>query len=149
MLASCLSHGTDPGNFAVIDNRGWSYGDTLTFAPVTVGNDTVPAVSDFDAVMVTVVHTNSYQWANLWLEVSYRDRDTTCVDTFDVTLADRLGRWLGHGTGITYQRADTLTLRHKPLADSDIKVRHIMRLDTLRDIEQIGITRISSNPSTQ
>jgi gliding motility-associated lipoprotein GldH len=146
MLASCLSPGTDPGNFATIGGRGWGYGDTLTFAPNYVEADSgeQPAVEHFNDLALTVVHTNSYEWANLWLEVKYRDADTVRADTFDVTLADHLGRWLGHGTGVTYQRADTLHLRHTPLADSDIKVRHIMRLDTLRNIEQIGITRISS-----
>ena len=55
-------------------------------------------------------------------------------------LADIYGRWLGSGFGSSYQREITL----KPRADIDltrpVDVRHIMRLDTLRNIERIGIT---------
>ena len=66
--------------------------------------------------------------------------DSTATDTVDVTLADEWGRWRGHGSGVTYQNTDTVRLRHHLRQGGSLHLRHIMRLDTLTEIEQIGIT---------
>ena len=60
-------------------------------------------------------------------------------DTLDIRLADVYGRWLGSGFGASYQREVTVS----PAAVVDITrpvaLRHIMRVDTLQGIEQVGI----------
>lgn len=120
--------------WAEIPKEGWVYGNMLTFSTDTAN---VPAPE----LLLTVKHDDAYPYANLWLEASYTtDTDTTAVcDTFDVRLADVYGKWYGSGSALSIQRVDTLHLSKTPKAGEPLKVRHIMRVDTLRYVEQIGI----------
>ncbi|MDE6279234.1 MAG: gliding motility lipoprotein GldH, partial [Paramuribaculum sp.] len=61
-------------------------------------------------------------------------RDTLCIE-----LADPFGRWLGTGQGAS--RQVKASLPHSVSVDSGrtIAVRHLMRLDTVPDIEQVGL----------
>lgn len=62
------------------------------------------------------------------------------VDTLNIELADVYGRWHGTGFGPSYQYETPVGVP-LPLGDtSRISVRHIMRVDTLVGVEQIGIT---------
>lgn len=134
-LTACQPSTDDPGDFVTFGDSGWAYRQPQVFH-CTETPDTV------DRVKVTIRHTNAYEWANVWLEITYQAADTTRCDTIDFTLADDMGRWLGHGTGTSYQRADTITLRRPAVPKSDIIVRQIMRVDTLREVEQLGLTRL-------
>ena len=91
------------------------------------------------AIAVAVRHTNGYEYSNLWLELTYSSPDTTVTDTFNVVLADDFGHWRGKGVGVGYQVVDTLLRDITIDATSPIHMRHVMRTDTLADIQQIGI----------
>lgn len=117
---------------------GWAYGDTLHLNPLDTtlhGNDTTLT----RPLSLTIAHTNGYPYANLWLEITYRGPHTAYRDTLNLRLADNYGRWLGQGIGTTYQHTYTIT----PAANLDLRhpidIRHIMRLDTLRGLDAIGI----------
>lgn len=131
MFVAC-SRPTD--RWHTLPTSGWLYGDTLVFEPDTVQ---IPTQN----LRFTVKHDDAYTYANVWVEVSYdaEGMDTAAVDTFDVRLADVYGRWYGNGSGLTFQHTDTLHLRHMPRRRTPLRVRHIMRLDTLGYIEQIGV----------
>lgn len=128
-IVSC-SGGT-PGAWSDIDVDGWRYGSTVTLTP-----DSAEAT---DRIALTIRHDHNYGYANLWLEIKYDTPDSTATDTVDVTMADAWGRWKGHGSGVTYLYTDTVTLRHPLRRGGSLHLRHIMRLDTLTEIEQIGI----------
>ncbi len=92
---------------------------------------------------LAVRHTNGYPYRNLYLEVSYPDRDSNSTlmrDTVNVELADIYGNWHGSGLGTSFQFSMTLNDNFL-LSDrsSEIRVRHIMRPDPVTDIEQVGI----------
>jgi len=55
-------------------------------------------------------------------------------------LADRFGRWKGNGIGPSIQTQTIITSGIDISDSTQIHIRHIMRLDTLKGIEQIGIT---------
>lgn len=137
-VASCSDRHSDYSRFVSLPENGWVYGDTVRIRPVGLDS------ADTRRLEVAVCNNNDYPYRNLWLEVSYRTDRGVIRDTVEMELADVYGRWLGKGIGTTYQTARKLAARF-PLQDStEIAVRHIMRADTLRGLEQVGLT-ISDN----
>lgn len=132
-LQGCGKGDDSASQWQDISSEGWLYRDTLVF-------DSLPAQWTPQTLALGVRHDASYRYSNLWLEVSYLSHGKSKADTFDVELCDAFGRWHGHGTGASLQFTDTLRLRQLPDRRSPLKLRHIMRLDTLRGIEQIGIS---------
>lgn len=138
-VAACGSSDRDYSRWVDIPASGWAYGDTLELVPV----DT--SLRDNDSLVrrglrLGLTHTNNYPYSNLWLEVTYRGEKFSYRDTLNITLADVYGRWLGSGFGANYQYEVMLN----PCADIDltrpVAVRHIMRVDTLRGLDRIGIS---------
>lgn len=119
-----------------VDEKGWSYDDTLVYNRDSV--DTLPV----SRIVIGVRHTAAYPYSNLWLEMQYRTAgDSLPVrDTVQIELADAFGHWYGTGTGASFQLTDTVTPSRLPLPASPVRLRHIMRLDTVPEIEQIGVS---------
>ncbi len=124
--------GGTPGAWADIDVNGWRYGQPVALTP-----DSAEAT---DRIALTIRHSHNYGYANIWLEVCYGTSDSTATDTLDITLADAWGRWRGHGSGVSLQHTDTVPLRHSLRRGGTLRLRHIMRMDTLTEVEQIGVT---------
>lgn len=117
-----------------IGNEGWCYGDRFNY-----NVDLVDTVST-GHILLSVTHDNSYEYSNLWLEVTYVDAGNECVDTMNLVMCDALGNWYGQGLPGHYQITDTVTRHPVTLTDSGlVTVRHIMRVDTIKGISQIGI----------
>lgn len=127
-----------PGEFIAIDNAEWPYGKSLVFNSAA---DTLTA--NIDHVDVSVRHTDAYAYANLWLEMAYESGDSTVRDTLNVVLSNGFGKWLGSGSGPVIQHTVPFALRHRPDSCTQFAVRHIMRVDVLDGIEQIGLTFVS------
>lgn len=112
----------------------WRYEDTLKLRVDTLLDSVATG-----PLMLSLRHTNGFQWSNLWIELSRRVDSVVIADTFNIPLADVAGNWYGNGTGpsrqLTHPLYEQCTLR---IGDT-LRVRHIMRVDTLEDIEQIGI----------
>lgn len=97
-------------------------------------------------MILTVRHSNAYPYRNLWVEISHIDPDSVLRhDTLNMELADIYGRWHGSGLGASFQYSDTLSRHFRLVRDFGLKIRHIMRVDTLPDIEQIGVAFISDD----
>lgn len=144
-LASCS--GIYPGRagddnsfsaFAAVDPGGWLYAEPIEFEPDTLRDSVATG-----RIVVSVRHGRGYGYSNLWLEVASGTSDSTMVaDTLNIALADAYGNWLGSGMGLSFQISDTVpractVARHRP-----VRLRHIMRLDTLQGIERVGIVFI-------
>lgn len=132
--ASCVGPDSRTrSSYVEIDDAGWVYGRRIPLVPDTVDSVAVGTLS------VALRHNNSFAYSNLWLEVCYMNNGVTKCDTLNVALADRYGRWHGQGFGASYQ-LEVPVARKIVLHKSDtVKVRHIMRVDTLRGVEQIGV----------
>ena len=89
---------------------------------------------------IALRHDNDYPYRNLWLEVTYGTPPAMHRDTVSIELADIYGRWHGNGLGPSYQMAATVDPAVTLSDSSRISIRHIMRVDTLRGIRQIGIS---------
>ena len=138
-VASCTGGKRDYSRWTDLPARGWAYGDTVSLLPI----DT--ALHDNDSLVrrplrFGLTHSNDYPYSNLWLEVTYHGEESSYRDTLNVSLADVYGRWLGSGFGANYQHEIVLN----PRADIDltrpVTVRHIMRVDTLRGLDRIGVS---------
>lgn len=142
-LSGCKMGHNDYSHYHNIDINGWAYGDTLiyNFTPkdsVIIGDMTL-----------SLRHTNDYIYSNVFLEVTLSDSTCSLCDTLAITLADDFGRWHGRGIGTDFQISDTIALGitlRKPIT---IGVRHIMRDDVLKEIEQIGISFVENQPNNE
>ena len=141
-LASCTGPGNDYSEYRRLPEGGWRYSDTLCFNPVH--SDSLCAGN----LVVAFSHDDSYPYSDLWLEVLSEEVEVSGGgimprrDTLHLRLADRYGNWAGHGLGPTYQFADTLPLRiHE--SGSAVRIKHIMRVDTLAGINQVGLFFVS------
>ena len=133
--ASCDRPSYRLSQWHTLDNGGWAYADTLTF-----NNDDADTL-EVGRVVVGVRHTANYPYSNLWMEMTYDAGDTIPArDTVEVRLADAFGHWQGSGSGSSYQFTDTVIPRHRIVPGTRVRLRHIMRMDTVPELEQIGLT---------
>lgn len=118
-----------------LDDDGWAYADSLTF-----NNDAADSL-EVSGIVVGVRHTANYPYSNLWMELAYDAGDSVpAIDTLEIKLADAFGHWYGSGSGASYQFTDTIAPRHRIVPGSKLRLRHIMRMDTVPEIEQIGLS---------
>lgn len=136
-LGACVPGHNDYSEFKNIPVEGWCYNDTLTFTP-----GIADSVAD-GMLTIAVRHSGDYIYSNLWMEVRYTDGDNEKTDTLNIVLADIYGHWHGHGLGASFQMSDTVSTSCRITRNTPVKVRHIMRADTLRAVEQVGIIFLS------
>ncbi len=138
-LGSCLPGHNDYSDYQQLPIDGWVYNSPVTFTPT--GEDSIAQGS----LSLGLRHTNEYPYSNLYLEMAYEDTTgTSRLDTLNITMADRYGRWCGKGVGTDFQLIDTINPHFTRIAGSPIRVRHIMRVDTLRGIDMVGIEFIQN-----
>lgn len=121
--------------FRQLPADGWAYGDTIGFSTESMSDSIANG-----HLIVSLRHTNGYPYSNVWLELTRNGNDgVTTRDTINCVLADIYGRWKGQGFGAAYQFSDTLPNALRLLRGDSITIRHIMRADTITDIEHLGI----------
>ena len=148
-VASCSIngyHGNGDDNyysrFVTIPGAEWDYTNTLEMDVDTLRD----SIASGGPLVLVIKHSQNYAYSNLWLELSYPLNDSVAVtDTFDISLADPAGAWIGRSLGAAVEKTDTLypsfTIRRK----MPLKIRHIMRLDRLDGIEQAGLIYYPGN----
>lgn len=137
-MGGCTPKHNAYSDYANISRQGWAYGDTLTFVPQlddSIANGTL---------LIALRHSNNYVYRNIWLEIIRDNNGMVECDTLNVELADVYGRWYGSGFGARYQITDTIDGSVVISDGLPIRLRHIMRTDTLTGIEQVGLL-FSSN----
>ncbi|MCC8038326.1 MAG: gliding motility lipoprotein GldH [Bacteroidales bacterium] len=133
MIAACAPSDNDYSSWQAIPQEGWRYAEALTFEPVHA-----------DSIMrgnltLGLRHDDRYAYSNVWLEVAYTDHDREQVDTLNIVLADKYGKWRGIGNATDFQVVDTIARGIVHASRTPVRVRHIMRVDTLQGIDLVGI----------
>ncbi|MCM1349370.1 MAG: gliding motility lipoprotein GldH [Firmicutes bacterium] len=136
IMESCSDKHDDFGDFNPLPAAGWAYGDTVSFNVHGLRN--LPPAGR-RSLKIGVRHHNDYAYRNLIMEVTYTDGMRLVRDTVNMELADVYGAWLGSGVGPVYQKEATVNTSAAIPDSSTVSVRHVMRVDTLPGIEQIGI----------
>ena len=134
-ITACNS-GTVYNNFTSIPGAEWNKDSLLIFeVPIT---DTLKMHRFF----VNVRNDIEYKYSNLWLFINItQPGDTTVTDTFEVTLADPAGKWLGSGFG-GYKTTENLyrgSVFFPKAGTYEIKIQHGMRGKILEGISDVGI----------
>lgn len=141
---SCSVAHNDFSQYLNLPPEGWAYTDTLTFLP------DIPDTTASGRLVLSIRHDNEYPYSNLWIEVTTMRPDSSeKADTVNFLLANQYGRWYGQGFGASYQISDTLPAVMTLTDSLSIKVRHIMRIDTVRNIEQLGVSFVSIDNNKQ
>lgn len=131
-LSPSCSRSDEISDFHAVDATGWNYGDTVYFnleSPDSVFNGDMS---------IAVRHSADYDYSNIWLEIIYPPQDSIKPDTVNVELADVYGNWHGKGLGLSFQFVDSIKNVSMTLPKT-IGLRHIMRVDRLEGIEQLGV----------
>ena len=140
LMSGAVSCGLEEkADFMSLDDQKWAYGDTLIFSGLA---DTSAVASPLPShsLMLALRHTNAYPYRNIWIEAAYCTADSTrYTDTLSIELCDSYGRWLGKGIGDLFQQEAIISPTLNLLPGSDVSIRHIMRVDTLRGIERSGL----------
>lgn len=133
-LGSCLPGHNDYSDYKQLPVDGWAYNDPVTFN--IAGEDSIVE----GTLSLGLRHTNAYPYSVLYLELAYEDTTgTTHLDTLNINMADNYGRWRGKGVGTDFQLVDTINTQFTRIKDAPVRLRHIMRIDTLRGIDMVGI----------
>ena len=134
-LFACTKNGSF-NEYKTIPKAVWNRDSLVVFqVPVT---DTVQRHNLFLGVRNDI----NYKYSNLWLFVEIiQPGDTTAVkDTFEFTLADPTGKWLGSGFGGV--KTNEVLFRSNvyfPVAGQyNVKVQHGMRGKLIEAITDIG-----------
>lgn len=123
--------------FSAFEDAEWYYARPLEFTVDTLADSICPRGD----LLLTLRHTDGYEYRNLWLEVNYDAEDENShPDTLNIILADIYGHWRGSGSGNSFQITDTIRHDMPMRRGQHIALRHIMRTDTLANIEHAGIT---------
>lgn len=140
IIGACGDPADSFGRFTQLPPSGWAYGDT-----VAVTTDSLAPTGK--RLSVAVRHNDDFPYRNLWIEVSRTDLSGAEIrDTVDIVMADSYGRWLGKGIGDSYQCSAPFDSIVNITGTSTVKLRHVMRVDTVHGLEQIGIIIESENP---
>lgn len=127
--------------FAELPEAGWAYGDSILISTAGI------AGKHQSEMTVALRHNDKFPYRNLWIEVSHPEADGKIHrDSINIELADIYGRWLGKGFGASYQCQATLPHKVNIPDSATVKIRHVMRVDTIHGIEQIGITLAEGQP---
>lgn len=133
-LGACSERHGSFGQFQPVPERGWAYGDTLLFDA-----NHLDSAAAGRKMRIAVRHNADYPYRNLALEVTFRNGRRLMRDTVIMELADIYGSWNGNGLGPRRQMDATVTPNAAIPDSSQISVRHVMRIDTLHGISEIGI----------
>ncbi len=133
-LGACSPGHNDYSEYKNIPTEGWRYSKVLSF-PVAH----VDSISK-GALIIGLRHGDDYPYSNIWVEVEYNDLKTGLrKDTLNIKLSDKYGNWLGKGNATKFQIIDTVNSCITHLNNSPVRVRHIMRVDTLIGIDLVGV----------
>ena len=128
--------GGDFGEYKTIPHATWHRDSVVVFQiPVT---DTVQNHN----LYVNVRNDINYKYSNLWLfvEIIQPGVSQTVIDTFEVTLADPTGKWLGHGFGgiKTTENLFRSNVYFPVSGTYNIQIKQGMRGKLLEGITEIG-----------
>ena len=146
IIAACFlfSCGTDTvfNKFQPVKDRIWDKQDEYYFT-FEIKETSIP----YD-ISVLLRNSDIYPYQNIWMLIDQSDKaGTTIKDTVEHILADDFGKWTGNGITLFQSRVPIKNQYIFPdTGKYTISVRHGMRDDKLKGIEDIGLFVEKSPP---
>lgn len=131
--SACSQTGRTVSAYQRLPDTGWRYNESLRFIFPDI--DTTASGS----VVVAARVNSQCPFAKVWIELGSGEKSNPQRDTLCLDICDARGIPLGIGIGATRQVTDTLPFPKHLRAGKPLRLRHIMRCDTLPGIEQVGI----------
>lgn len=136
ILFSACDNNSVVDEYKSIPETGWNKDSLLVFeVPVA---DTL----QYHNLYINVRNDLKYKYSNLWLFVEIAEPGGAAhTDTFEITLADPAGKWLGTGFG-GLKTKETVFKRNIYFPVSGIykvNIQHGMRNATIQGISDIGL----------
>lgn len=129
-LCCCSGKRNEFSAFREMPESGWVYGVPVVFTPMHPADTLITG-----PLYLTVRHNDTYPYANIWLEIEADG----FVDTLNIRLADIYGNWTGKGHGSTKEITVNLLEKYTHHSGDTIRLRHILRTDTLKGISAVGL----------
>ena len=136
-LVSCGDKNVIFNEVKSIPNETWSADNPVQFSFDISDTNTV-----FD-VELMIRNATSYEWANLYTFVEIESPDKLVnVDTVEILLADKSGKWLGNVSGSLVTTNQTLIYHKRFPGKGNYKLNFFqaMRQPELKGVSDIGIT---------
>ncbi len=135
ILISCDAKRVFEQNVA-FKNESWNYKDTVHFN-VNIA-DTIHAYNIF----INIRNTGSYEYSNIFLFITtYAPNGNFVKDTFEITLADKQGKWIGKGTGniLSIQFPYKMNIKFPYRGIYMFNIQHAMWNEDLHGITDVGL----------
>lgn len=133
--SSCAEKHNAYAHYETLPAKGWAYGDTVTIMPCGLN----PGAGPRD-IRLGICFDTDYKYSDAIIELSFPIGSHIRRDTVELRLTDRFGIWRGKGLGTVHQIDTVLTYGHEFRDSVPVTLRHVMRVDTLRGINRIGVT---------
>ena len=129
--------------YAEIENENWCKKCLIQYDVSSVCSVDKTQLND---LILSIRHSNDYQYKELWLEVRKCSYDSIeYVDTIKLDLLSSVRGSLGKGYGGIYEINHLLYNGVRMNGVNNIKVRHIMADSILKGVNSIGILIKSKN----
>ncbi|MDR0743056.1 MAG: gliding motility lipoprotein GldH [Tannerella sp.] len=144
IIASCFcfscSNDTVYNKFQPVRGKAWDKESEYYFR-FEIKDRTIPY-----HVRIQVRNNNTYRYQNLWLLCEEEQPDGTVFrDTLECMLADDFGKWAGNGVTLYQSEFPLRSNYHFPDTGAyTLNIRHGMRDDLLKGIEDIGLFILKS-----
>ena len=138
-IAACLlfSCGKDTvyNEYQSVNNKSWNKQDVYFF------NFQITDISSAYNVSLQLRNNDQYPYKNLWiLSDVAQPSGTSAKDTIEYILADDFGKWTGNGVTLFQSSISLRNNYHFPdTGKYTISIRHGMRDDDLKGIENVGV----------
>ncbi len=140
IVAACSGNRNDFSDYRQLPTEGWRYNNVLEFRPIHTDS---LCRGHF---VVALRHQSNYPYMNVVIEMAYTTPHGESIDTINMQLSDAYGEWMGCGIGTSFQVADTLGMVTHP-SGTTVKLRQLMRTDTLPGIQQVGLFFVPQQPN--
>lgn len=142
MLCAACIRGTILHHFEHVDPDGWNRYDTLRYSLPPI-----PQAGLYDfSVDLRYANAFAYEGIRVVAETCLRRPPVARRDTLYLKTADEHGIPVGQGLNLLQLSTPLYTLRLQPGQKGTIRLYHLMRLETMPDIREVGL-KITETPN--
>lgn len=140
LCAACV-RGTLLHHFEHVDPDGWNRYDTLLYSLPPIPQEGCYAFT------IDLRYANDFAYEGIWVVAETRLRRPSLVrrDTLYLKTTDEHGTPVGRGLNLLQHSVPLCRLRLRPGQEGTLRLYHLMRLETMPDIREVGLKITETN----